>query len=110
MVINCYRKFAQLLEMYPSFSNINKSLFVIRFEIQCKYPKLYSIAKNEHYKSMILDSLDDTTDDKIKEFIDELQCGGQNLIPVDMLLSDAVSADIIKNISVSSFVKAIITP
>jgi len=41
--INCYHKHRQLIKEYPSCPNIEDSLHVIRFEIQCKYNKVYAM-------------------------------------------------------------------
>ena len=45
VVINCYWKHWQLLNEFPDCKDLDKSLNVIRFEIQCKYPKVYSMSK-----------------------------------------------------------------
>jgi len=42
--MNCYYKHAQLKDRYDDCPNINDALYVIRFEIQCKYPKIRSLS------------------------------------------------------------------
>ncbi len=43
--VNCYGKHAQLKKEFPDCPNIDDSKDVVRFEIQCKYPKVYSMGK-----------------------------------------------------------------
>ena len=43
VTINFYRKFAQQDLKHPNYANRDASFNVIRFEVQCKYPKLYAI-------------------------------------------------------------------
>ena len=45
VVVNSYGKYDQLLDMYPDNVSIETSQFVIRFEIQCKYQKIYNMTK-----------------------------------------------------------------
>lgn len=44
-VVNCYWKHWQLSNVYPDCPDLEASLNVIRFEIQCLYPKVYSMSK-----------------------------------------------------------------
>ena len=43
--INCYYKYKQLEEEYPNCPHIDRALHVIRFEVQCKYSKIYVMRK-----------------------------------------------------------------
>jgi hypothetical protein len=43
---NCYSKHYQLSKNFPDCPNIEDSLHVIRFEIQCKYLKVYNMLRN----------------------------------------------------------------
>jgi hypothetical protein len=45
VIVNCYWKHWQLLNEFPDCPDLENSLNVIRFEIQCKYPKVYSMSK-----------------------------------------------------------------
>lgn len=45
VVVNCYWKHWQLSNEYPDCPDLNRSYNVIRFEIQCKYSKVYNISK-----------------------------------------------------------------
>lgn len=40
IVINCYWKYEDLKKNYPDCDDLEKSYDIIRFEIQCKYPKV----------------------------------------------------------------------
>jgi hypothetical protein len=46
VVINCYGKYLQLCNNYPDNPSLEDSRSVIRFEIQCKYFKLYSMLRD----------------------------------------------------------------
>ncbi|WIW71473.1 hypothetical protein [Anaerosinus gibii] len=46
VVINCYWKGAQLAEEYPDNPSLEDSRHVIRFEVQCKYPKVHLMSSN----------------------------------------------------------------
>ena len=43
--INSYYKYSQLRDKFPDCPNIRDSIDVIRFEVQCLYPKVYYMAK-----------------------------------------------------------------
>ena len=45
VVINCYDKYSQMEKKYPDNPCFSDSHNVIRFEIQCKYTKVYNMAK-----------------------------------------------------------------
>lgn len=45
VTINFYHKFFQQCSKHPNYANRYDSYNVLRFEIQCKYPKLYTISK-----------------------------------------------------------------
>jgi hypothetical protein len=64
--INCYTKYYQLKEEFSGCPNIEDSLYIIRFEIQCKYPKVYSMSRNMSdnlgfMKSVIREMMSDET-------------------------------------------------
>lgn len=46
VTVNCYWKYYQLQKEFLDCPDIDNSLDVIRFEIQCKYLKVYSMSKN----------------------------------------------------------------
>jgi hypothetical protein len=43
--INCYDKHTELEKNFPNCPNIDDAKNVVRFEVQCKYPKVYSMSK-----------------------------------------------------------------
>jgi hypothetical protein len=45
VTINCYDKHSQLEKEYPDNPSIGDSKDIIRFEVQCKYLKVYNMAK-----------------------------------------------------------------
>lgn len=94
-VINYYWKYPKLQdENHPNFMFREDSRNVIRLEVQCKYPKLYAISKKVRNKSKFYISKDDLSTEQLCEMIvnDE-----RNLsIPIDVILSDEVSDNIIR--------------
>ncbi len=46
VVINCYWKGDQLAEKHPDNPSLEDSRHVIRFEVQCKYPKVHLMSSN----------------------------------------------------------------
>ena len=46
ITVNCYGKGDELEEKYPNCPNIEAAKNVVRYEIQCGYPKIYAIAKS----------------------------------------------------------------
>ena len=52
VTVNCYCKYLQLKKQFPTCSNIEQSQYIIRFEIQCSYKKVYNmIHRNKKYES-----------------------------------------------------------
>lgn len=73
VVINCYGKNAQLKQQYPDNICLEDSRDLIRFEVQCKYPKVYAISS------------------KI-----EKRAGGSHSILMKEMISDKVCRDTIE--------------
>lgn len=94
-VINYYWKYPkQQDENHPNFLFREDSRNVIRLEVQCKYLKLYPLSKKIRHKSKLHVSETDLSADQLYEMIvnDE-----RNLsIPIDVVLSDEISDDIIR--------------
>jgi hypothetical protein len=70
VVINCYCKGKQLEKQYPNNPSLEDSRNVIRFEVQCKYPKVYtmsSIIKKRNGNSKII--LEEMVSNKVCEDI-----------------------------------------
>lgn len=44
-VINCYWKYIDLKKNFPDCRDLKDSYNIIRFEVQCKYPKAYQLTK-----------------------------------------------------------------
>lgn len=44
-VINCYWKYIDLYKNFPECPDLKKSYNIIRFEVQCKYPKVHAALK-----------------------------------------------------------------
>jgi hypothetical protein len=91
LTINCYQKYEQLIEEFPDCLDIDASLNLIRFEVQCKYPKVYSLAKKNRHKSRVY------TSELTEEQIEDMLCGRYNRItnPTDIMLSDTLASDIV---------------
>ena len=93
--INCYPKHEQLKNNYPNCEDLERSINVVRFEVQCKYRKLYAITKNTRHKSRYYIDYEDLSTDELWETV---ECNRNNPAnPVDLVLSNAFAAKIIKN-------------
>ena len=86
--VNCYWKYPQLVEEFGDCSDIEDSRHIIRFEIQCKYTKVYAMSKifREQYRKKL--SLDEIYDSIVQ---------GKVNYPcfINELLSDNIANDII---------------
>lgn len=51
VVINCYWKYKQLEHKHPNIPLLKDARYLIRFEVQCKYPKVYVMSRNIKNKS-----------------------------------------------------------
>jgi hypothetical protein len=79
VAINCYDKHYQLNKNFLSCPNIEESLNVIRFEIQCKYQKVHNMSKpvKMEYgklKPITIDDLlsDDTSERIIRKYYNQI--------------------------------------
>jgi hypothetical protein len=45
ITVNCYGKHSELMDKFPNCPNIGDAKNVVRFEIQCEYPKVYAMSK-----------------------------------------------------------------
>jgi hypothetical protein len=92
VVINCYDKYAQLIRVFPSCPNIENAKGIIRFEVQCRYGKLYSMTKNGICQSKISKISDEKS---LIELYGDILYGRHVAIPMDVLLSDDVCVEVI---------------
>lgn len=90
ITINCYMKYKQLLVKYPDCPDLFASRNLIRFEVQCKYSKVYSLAKENRYNSRVYKSM---SDDEIWE---NLLHGRLIMNPIDVLLDDSVAFNVVR--------------
>ena len=90
LTINCYCKHAQLLVEFPECPDLENSRNLVRFEVQCKYPKVYSMAKNKRYDSDLYKSITD------EYFYGVVPHGLRITNPIDILLSDRIADDIVR--------------
>lgn len=98
VTINFYRKYAQQSPKHPNYANREKSYNVLRFEVQCKYPKLYTLSKQ--YKLSRFDDLS-ASENSFAELYEELnnyfEIGASPpTITSDAVLQSAVSYDIVE--------------
>lgn len=95
VVINYYWKYPKQTIKHPNYANRENSRNVIRLEVQCKYPKLYSIAKTSKDNSKYVKYADGMPDEVIWNMINY---GIKNpSIPLDVILSDDISDDVIRS-------------
>jgi len=99
VVVNCYDKYAQLLhEMRHPCANKDDADSIVRFEVQCKYLKLYAMSKsqvkvsNTPIPSMPVYS----SASELYDLYEDILSNRRNAIPVDTLLSNAVSVEIVQ--------------
>jgi hypothetical protein len=98
VVVNCYDKYEQL-KKDPKHPCPNKedAKNIIRFEIQCKYPKLYAMSKN--YMQVTTDPEPPppqvSIEDEMYEFYEELLIRRRRTLPADAFLSNTISFDMI---------------
>jgi len=94
-VINYYWKYPQQCKKtHPNFLYRESSRNVIRLEVQCKYLKLYSLAKKYRQISKFYVSDDDIT---VDELYDRMFTDAHSpSIPIDAMLSSEVSEKIIR--------------
>jgi hypothetical protein len=100
VVINCYNKYPQLVndQKHPCpYKEDAKNL--IRFEIQCKNRKLHAMSKSraglstDLESSVLIDS--DEQAQEVYEFYRDLITRQKSVIPIDAILSDAISSEMI---------------
>ncbi|MEA4835815.1 MAG: hypothetical protein VB133_11840 [Anaeromusa sp.] len=90
LTINCYLKHEQLLAEFPECPDLADSQNLIRFELQCKYPKVYSLAKGNRYNSKMYKSM---SDDEHWE----VNFHGQLITnPIDVLLSESIALEVVR--------------
>lgn len=76
--INCYYKYMEMFKKNPDYPFITKALHIIRFEVQCKYRKLYGMKEfikreyptHDYYSGseiILNELLSDTTSQRIIE-------------------------------------------
>ncbi len=75
--INCYYKYKELCEDFIDCPSIENSRFVIRFEVQCKYSKIYSmskIIKNKSGAANVINEMlsDDVSSDIINKYFNRI--------------------------------------
>lgn len=87
VTLNIYGKHEQLLSSFPDNPDLEASSDLIRFEIQAKYPKVYSMSRpiQKELRSKMTS----------EEYMDDPQWGVTN--PVKEMLSDQLSENVIRN-------------
>lgn len=92
--INCYWKHPKQNERHPNFKHRESSRNVIRFEVQCKYLKLYTLSKKIRHESkfyMLSENM------ATEEAYERMVIGIHNpSIPIDVILSEASYENIIR--------------
>lgn len=92
VVINCYWKYYDLISNFPDCISLPESLGIIRFEVQCKYPKMYTLKtalknKKENGKEYIVPSTSFSEDNEV--LAEEFKISKHNsAIVVEGLFSD----------------------
>ena len=92
--INYYWKYDELQDNFPSCPNINDSKHIIRLEVQCLYPKLYSLSKDLRHESRFNMQFDELTWDELHQLMTENV--HDPAIPVDVVLADKITSSIIE--------------
>lgn len=77
VTINCYWKYKELCEDFIDCPSLENSRFLIRFEVQCKYSKIYSMSKIIRNKSGAFNVINemlsvDVSSDIIKKYFNRI--------------------------------------
>lgn len=90
--INCYQKYHQQGEKHPNYAHRREAENVIRFEVQCHYPKLYAISREKKEQSKF--NLYNQTATMEEEY--DLLAGGfkSPSIPADIILANEVTGSL----------------
>jgi hypothetical protein len=92
VIINYYWKYAKITENHPLILSKEETKYVIRFEVECKYSKLYSMAKKTINNSIGFQLPEEIP---IKEIYEMLISGEKRpSIPILEMLSDETSEEI----------------
>lgn len=95
VTINFYRKYFQQNPKHPNYANRDASFNVIRFEIQCKYPKLYALSRSHKLNGYdCLDSSDEALEEMYYDYI-ETGIFPPKIKP-DSILTDTISHKILE--------------
>lgn len=93
-VINFYWKYAQQKEKHPNFAFRDLSRNVIRFEVQSRYPRLYSYSKGIKYESKYYTATDELSMNELYErIINDIK---NPSIPIDVMLMGKVSDKVVR--------------
>ena len=93
-VINYYLKYPQQDEGHPNYLFREESRYVIRLEVQCKYPKLYALSKNSREQSRFYTAEEEFS---LWELFERMEDGVQiPSNPMDVILREAVLEEIIR--------------
>jgi len=84
---SCYYKYAQLMDVFLGCPDLELSHNIIRFEIKCKYPKMYALSRS--IKQILWHEL--SNEDKENEFL-----YGGIINPTKNLLSDDLAVEVIQ--------------
>jgi hypothetical protein len=92
--VNYYLKSKQLKNKFNDCPQREKASRLLRLEIQCKYPKLYNLSKSLRHTSKYHVSYDDLTEDERSiRFLYDIR---NPSVPIDIVLSDEISNDVIE--------------
>ncbi len=94
VVINFYWKYPKQKKKHPNYINREESYFVLRFEVQCKYPKLYALARNIKQNSKYFYDYENLSSEEMWAIIEHHN--NNPTIPIDTVLSNTVAANIVR--------------
>ena len=85
ITINYYAKQEQLYKMNPDCPDLDAARNLVRYEIQCEYPKVYSLAKDKRFESKLYNSMSE------EELCNAIMDRNILTVPIDLLISDSVA-------------------
>lgn len=94
-VINFYWKYPQQDKKHPNYPNREASRYVIRFEIQFKYLKLYAISKERKEESKFYRNMEGISVEELFEMAESHEIY-HPLIPMDVILSDRILEEVVQ--------------
>ena len=94
-VINFYWKYSQQKRKHPNYLYREDSRYVIRFEVQCRYLKLYAMSKGKKKESKLYKRDEGISMDELFKRIEANEIYHPS-IPMDVILIDRILEEVVQ--------------